>query len=358
MITMGSCRPIRSRCWSGLSRCIIAVTARLLKEKRAILGLQIMVPSADAQVPKEIIVEMVRPGALRPDANWQATMTTLPTHQMLVLVLSKESTAKFAAWNRMSAIIPSAVDRDGGDIEKLRYYRLVLPMEHDKPALSSHPLTWTSISHTIWDGYIPDDLSLSQQQALLDWIHWGGQLIISGGAGQSFSLLHESFLGPYLPADATAETVPLNQEDLRPLSQSYPPPNVPANPNDQTLPVPATREEALRRYAYRYQAPVPIRPAPNRPLYLSVLKPKPVATTISLGEASPHLLAVEQRVGRGRITMLTINPNDESLLAWPGSIRWFGGWSCDARKSRLSSEAITNGPYPNRSRTAVCSPPT
>jgi hypothetical protein len=292
--------------------------ARLLKEKRANLSLQMMVPSGNAQIPKEMVVEMVRPGALRPDASWQATMTTLPTHQMLVLVLSKEATPKFAAWNRMAAIIPSTVDREGGDIEKLRYYRLVLPMEHDKPALSSHPLTWSTISHTIWDGYVPDDLTVSQQRALLDWIHWGGQLIISGGAGQSFSLLHESFLGPYLPADATAETVPLSQDDLRPLSQSYPPPNSPDNPTDQSQPVPATKEEAVRRYAYRYQAPVPIRPAPNRPLYLSVLKAKPGASTIPLGEASPHLLAVEQRVGRGRITMLTLNPNDESLLAWPG----------------------------------------
>ena len=292
--------------------------ARLLKEKRANLNLQIMVPSAIGQVPKEIAVEMLRPNALRADTSWQASLSTLPPHQMLVLVLSKDATNKFAAWNRMSAMIPSAAERDGGDIEKLRYYRLVLPMEHDKPALSSHPLTWTTISHTIWDGYSPDDLSVSQQQAMLDWLHWGGQLIVSGGAGQAFSLLRESFLGPYLPGDATGETVPLTEEQLRPLAQSYPPPTVPPGPDDQTQPVPLSKEEAIRRYAYRYQAPVPIRPAPNRPLYLSVLKPKPGASTISLGEASPHLLAVEQRVGRGRITMLSINPNEESLLAWPG----------------------------------------
>ena len=49
------------------------------------------------------------------------------------------------------------------------------------------------------------------------------------------------------------------------------------------------------------------RPA-TKPLYLSVLRPAEGASTIPLGEASPHLLAVEQRVGRGRITMLTINP--------------------------------------------------
>ena len=198
--------------------------ARLLKEKRANLGLQVMLPSANGQVPKEWAIEMVRPNSLRPDASWQVNLATLPPHQMLVLILSKDSTNKFAAWNRMSALIPSSVERDGGDIEKLRYYRLVLPLEADKPALSSHPLTWSTISHAIWDGYTPDTLTFSQQQALLDWVHWGGQLTLSGGAGQAFSLLNESFLGPYLPADASGENVALSQDDLRPLSQSYPPP--------------------------------------------------------------------------------------------------------------------------------------
>ena len=72
-----------------------------------------------------------------------------------------------------------------------------------------------------------------------------------------------------------------------------------ADPDDQSQPVPLTKEEAIRRYAYRYQAPVPIRPAPKRPLYLSVLKPKPGASTIPLGEASPHL-AGGRAAGRPR----------------------------------------------------------
>ncbi len=207
--------------------------ARLLKEKRANLGLQVMLPSANGQVPKELVVEMVRPNALRPDASWQANLATLPPHQMLVLILSKDSTNKFAAWNRMSAIIPVV-----GRTRRRRYRKAALlpaglPMEADKPALSSHPLTWTTISHAIWDGYTPDTLTFSQQQALLDWLHWGGQLILSGGAGQAFSLLSESFLGPYLPADATGENVALSQDDLRPLSQSYPPPAAPAGLDDQ-----------------------------------------------------------------------------------------------------------------------------
>jgi hypothetical protein len=290
----------------------------LLKEQRARRGLQMMVPASNGQVPREWPIALLKAGALRPDTTWPATLSTLPPHQMLILVLSKEATNKFAAWSRMAATVPSEVERDGGDADKLRYYRLVLPMDSDKPALSSHPLTWTTISHVIWDGYAPETLSVSQQEAMLDWLHWGGQLIISGGAGQPYSLYREGFLGPYLPADATGQTVPLSQEDLKPLSQSYPPPVYRPSVEEQGQPVPLRTPEAARRFTRSYQAPVPIRPGPKRPVYLSVMSAKPGASTVSLGEASPHLLAVERRVGRGRITMLSINPNEEALLAWPG----------------------------------------
>ena len=301
-----------------------------------------MVPSADGVVPKEGYADMIRPGAFRPDATWQVSLSTLPPHQMLVLILSKDATTKFAAWSRLGATIPSNFEREGGDIEKLRYYRMVLPMEPDRPAISSQPLTWTTISHVVWDGYSPDVLSVAQQRAMLDWLHWGGQLILSGGAGQSFALYQESFLGPYLPGEATGQTVPLSQEDLKPLSQSYrppryyssvedqsqpvPPPNVAAfaaavqnsRVKGQSQPVPPRLEEASRRSARGYQAAAPIRPAPKHPVYLSVLRPKPGSSTIPLGEASPHVLAVESRVGRGRITQLALDPNEQALLAWPG----------------------------------------
>ena len=195
-----------------------------------------------------------------------------------------------------------------------------MPIEPDKPSLSSHPLTWTTISHVIWDGYSPDvtvglaaagDARLAALGRAID--------RSLAGRGQSFSLLRDSFLGPYLPGEATGETVPLSEDDLQPLSQSYPPPALQLGRST----IRASRfrrpaEDPAPRGSSQYQAPVPIRPAPKRPVYLSVLKAKPGASTIPLGEASPHVLAVERRVGRGRITMLAINPNEEALLAWPG----------------------------------------
>jgi hypothetical protein len=286
--------------------------ARMMKEQRRGLAQQVLL----TRIPKEWTLDLVRPGSLRPDASWSASLTTLEPHQMLILILSKDATNQFASWNRMMAMIPMGVERDSTrDLDRQRYYRLVLPMEPDKPPLSSHPLTWTTISHIVWDGLPPDVLSVSQQQAILDWLHWGGQLIFTGGAGQSYAIYHDSFLGPYLPADASGQTVGLTQEDLKPLSQSYPPPTAPDLPaGDGTNPVPPI----VQGFGSIYRAPVPIAVARDKPVYLSVLRPVAGASTIPLGEASPHLLAVESRVGRGRITMLTINPLEPGLAAWPG----------------------------------------
>ncbi len=286
--------------------------ARLMKEQRQRLPQQVLL----TRIPKELTLELVRPGALRPDASWQASLSTLEPHQMLVLILSKDATNQFAHWNRMSAMIPTGVERDNSrDLDRQRYYRLVLPMEPDKPALSSHPLTWTTISHVIWDGLPPDVLSVSQQQALLDWLHWGGQLIFTGGAGQAYAIYKDSFLGPYLPAESTGQTTPLSEADLRPLSQSYPP------PTSQAVISPDYPEQAPEvgpGFGRIYQAPVPIVPPRDKPLYISVLRPGPGSSTIPLGEASTHFLAVERRVGRGRITMLTLNPVEPVIMAWPG----------------------------------------
>ena len=201
-----------------------------------------------------------------------------------------------------------------------RYYRLVLPEDPDKSFLSPHPLTWASISHVIWDGLPPDSLSVTHQQSMLDWLHWGGQLVLIGGAGPTYLIFRESFLGNYLPADPTGENALLGEAELKPLSEAYPPTVPPALPPDQDGTNP--RGQAPRSLSRpRDQALQTARADPasaKRPVFVTGLRPHPGTSTITLGEGSPHLLAVEGRVGRGRITMLTINPTDPTLVAWPG----------------------------------------
>jgi hypothetical protein len=286
--------------------------ARLLKEQRARLGLQIMLP----QIPKELNVELTRPEAIRVDNLWQATLRTLEPHQMLILLLTKDSTDPYARWNQFQAMIPLSADRgDNMAVDRLRYYRMVLPMDPDQLPLSPHPLTWTTISHVIWDGLPTENLNPAIQQAMLDWLHWGGQLIVLGGAKPSFNALRDSFLGPYLPADPTGENALLSEADLGPLAAAYRPPVPPPDPGEpRPVPYPTETIPALEFY----KAPDAIHPGKGRPVFLAGLKAREGASLIALGESSDRVLGVEQRVGRGRVLMLGLHPTDPALAAWPG----------------------------------------
>lgn len=285
---------------------------RLLKDQRARIGLQIMLP----QIPKEIDIALTRPDAIRVDVPWQATLRTLEPHQMLILVLTKDSTAPYTQWNSLQAMIPLSADRgDNIAIDRQRYYRSVLPMDPDQIPLSPHPLTWTTISHVIWDGLPTENLNPAIQQAMLDWLHWGGQLIVLGGAKPSFNALRDSFLASYLPGDPTGENVLLSESDLAPLASAYRPPVPPQDPNEpRPIPYPTDTLPALEFY----KPPEPIRPRKDRPVFLAGLKAREGATLITLGESSDRVLGVEQRVGRGRVLMLGLHPTDPALADWPG----------------------------------------
>jgi hypothetical protein len=290
--------------------------ARLVKEQRHRLGMQLMIPQMPKE--KELNVELLQPGAIRYDELWQVPIRLLPPHQMLVVVLSKEA-ASYSTWSRLPSMAPGGADReDPLTLDLQRFYRLVLPEEPDKAFLSPHPLTWAPISHVVWDGLPPDSLSVSHQQAMLDWLHWGGQLVIVGGAGPTFSIFRDSFLGPYLPGEPSGESKSLGEAELGPLSQSYPPALQPGSVAEQEKPTAGLPVAEMPMIPGAYQRPVPIRPTRGKPVILAGLKPAPGASVIPLGEGSPDLLAVERRVGRGRITMLTIHPNDPSLISWPG----------------------------------------
>ncbi|WP_422931061.1 hypothetical protein [Singulisphaera sp. PoT] len=288
--------------------------ARLIKEQRARLSMQFMLP----RIPKEMNVELLKGEAVRPDEIWQASLRTLEPHQMLVLVLTRDPNDPYARWNQLHALMPMATDRtDTQSLERLRYYRLVLPLDLEHLPVSSHPLTWSTMSHVIWDGMAPEKLQPQQQQALLDWLQWGGQLTLVGGAQPSFAALKDSFLGPYLPADLSGENATLAEKDLVPLSNTYPPVVTSAEREDVN-PIPNPEDRTKTFLGFVYKAPEPIRPGSNRPLFCAGLKPRAGASVIPLGEGSPHLLGVEQRVGRGRILMLSVNLTDPALSAWTG----------------------------------------
>ena len=166
--------------------------ARLLKGQTARVTMQMMLP----QIPRELLLELLRPDGIRADEAWKAPLNTLEPYQMLIVVLTRGSSDGYAAWNRTPAFTPTSVDLSQSTTsEPHRYYRLVLPMDPQRPLLSPHPLTWTTISHVIWDGMPPETLASAQQEAMLDWLHWGGQIILVGGATPGVALNGQTVSG-------------------------------------------------------------------------------------------------------------------------------------------------------------------
>ena len=287
--------------------------ARLIKGQRARLTMPMLLPV----IPKEIGFQLVRPDAIRQDEDWPASLRVLEPHQQMIVVLSKSSNDQFARWSQSRSTLPVSSNRgDPLALDRQRYYRLVLPLEPDKPLLSAHPLTWSPISHLIWDGLPPEIIGTGQQQAIVDWLHWGGQLVITGGAGPAFAPLRESFLAPYLPADPSGENAMRTGAELKALSEAYPPSAPAADPDE---PITAMGwDDAWITFGRRYKPPAPIPATQQKPLFVAGLTPKPGATVIPMGGEGGPPLGVEWKVGRGRVLMLGVSLSDPDLIAWPG----------------------------------------
>jgi hypothetical protein len=203
-------------------------------------------------------------------------LTTMPPYQFYFFVLAREH-LRYRSLDRLDAI------RGPSSSGLAAYYRYMTPPLEKQVSLPAHPLAWTSIAYVLWDEVDPSALSPEQQQAMLDWLHWGGQLIVSGPG--ALNTLRGSFLAPYLPA-AEGPVRDLSAETLAPLSDYWTP----------------TKGKAHR----------PLQPV--RPWSGIELVKAPEA------EFMPHTgeLVVERHVGRGRIVATAFKLSLSALQKWPG----------------------------------------
>ncbi len=203
-------------------------------------------------------------------------LTTMPPYQFYFFVLARNR-YPYRSLDRLDAI------RGPSSSGLAAYYLYKTPAVNKQVSLPAHPLAWTSIAFVLWDEVDPSTLSPEQQQAMLDWLHWGGQLIISGPG--TLSTLRGSFLTPYLPA-AEGPVRDLSAETLAPLSDYWTP----------------TKGKAHR----------PLQPA--RPWSGIELVKAPEAAFM------PHTgdLVVERHVGRGRIVATAFKLSLSALQRWPG----------------------------------------
>ncbi len=163
------------------------------------------------------------------------------------------------------------------------YYRVVRPKVDPRIELPSHALVWSSIAYVLWDDVEPTTLSPRQQVAVVDWLHWGGQLILDGPG--SLDGVGDSFLAPYLPARAV-RACSYGNDALRELNAIWS-----KRPGRTTAPLAAV--------------------TPWSGIQLELL---PGGTLVP---GTGGLLA-ERFVGRGRVVVSAVRLTERDLLSWPG----------------------------------------
>jgi hypothetical protein len=212
-------------------------------------------------------------------------LSRMPPYQYHFVVIARLP-ENYAFLKGLTSVKPPS-DSFGSNPTK-PYYRVAL-IRADKPdprprvSLPSYGLLWTSVACVLWDDAEPEALDPLQQDALLDWLHWGGQLILSGP--DSLDKLSDGFLAPYLPATAGAGARQLSQDDFQELYQW-------SGASGKSAPplMPAKAWTGVKLQAHPEAQFLP---------------------------GSGKLL-VERRVGRGRIVVSAFALSSRALRSWPG----------------------------------------
>jgi hypothetical protein len=219
-------------------------------------------------------------------AVYSDQLMQMPPHRYYFLVLSAQPDS-FRTLSRSDTRFDAI--RAPGDELSLIHYKVVAPQVKSRVPLPSGALAWSSIAYILWDDVDPALFDPDQRQALLDWLHWGGQLIVSGPG--TLDKLKGSFLDAspetsYLPASA-GETIKLTPEQVGAIGEQWKISSKKA-PKGSPLVV-------------------------ARPWSVVNLKKHPQARYV---EGTQHQV-VERHVGRGRIAVTSFRIGQTSLLNWP-----------------------------------------
>lgn len=212
--------------------------------------------------------------------------------QYHIVVLSNRSDS-YKYLNSLDSVMIPDFDSGDGSIP-LFYY--IIPSRRDYPVpLARQALNWTTIAYVLWDDFGPDQLDAEQQTAMLDWIHHGGQLILSGP--DCLDKLQNSFLSEYLPAQFDS-TYNLTNQDF----------------------------EQINEY---WSVPVTKNPSEKRTIHISETAPlvgvkfKPAADSQFIDNTGE--MAIEKRVGRGRIVVTAFSLDDQAVRRWRSFNSFFNG---------------------------------
>ncbi|MCY3005223.1 MAG: hypothetical protein NTV29_04520 [Planctomycetota bacterium] len=208
----------------------------------------------------------------------------LKEYQYDMLVLSRD-VSRQVFWRGLDCVVWPQYEPDMKF--KVMPHRIIdISEEEMTDAIPSQLLTMTSVSHMVLNDVSLNILPQDQQDAILDWLHFGGTIIINGP--DAIAGVETSFLKPYAPIQNTSSGE-LSPEQLLML-------------ND--------RDSWCLRYHGTDQA-VPLRP--NKPIPILLGQVESPSAWIENLEG----LVAERLVGQGRIVMTCFPMNDSAFVNWP-----------------------------------------
>jgi len=179
----------------------------------------------------------------------------------------------------------SAFESDLSFAKSRDNYRIVIPPTQGILPIAETALDWTSTSVLLWDDVPTTALTPSQRTAVLDWLHFGGLIIVNGPAGVD-SLTERTFRN-LLPIRAEG-VEELSNDAAMQLIRSQ---SILTDPSiDQ---VGAEIEQSVSQIAIAGQTLAP--------------------DAVAIGEGG---LLVERRVGRGRIVQSRVDLMSDWFLKW------------------------------------------
>lgn len=214
------------------------------------------------------------------DRQFADIIVHMPSYQYYMVVLARES-GRYRYLKVLGSVRPPT-EFMGPNVEDTSYYRVLFPEAGKLLALPTEPLCWTSVAVVVWDDVLPSALLPEQQRALVDWLNWGGTLVVSGP--DSLDKLRGTFLDPYLPATSAAAG-PLDPAQLAELHANW------TVAGDESPP-PGTRAGAAWSGVQ--------------------LDKRPEAGFL----ADTGQLVAERRVGRGRVVTTAFRLSEPDLLTW------------------------------------------
>ena len=213
--------------------------------------------------------------------RYQPKLDPLPAYQYQLVVLAKEPSQY--AFLKVTNTVRAPWEEEFDESSQAHYQVSLLKAGVEIP-LSENTLAWTSVAFLVWDEVDPTRFTVDQQRALLDWIHWGGRLIINGP--DSLAMLKGSFLDVVLPADDAGPRT-LAADELAAWSQ----------------------------YWGRRESGTPIPPfAPTKAISGIKLEPREGAVELAGGA---NLFAL-RTAGRGAVVVSALQLNEREFVDWPG----------------------------------------